>query len=127
MNDKNEKIEINPEMLIGGVKINYYFHCPTQLWYFCKGIYCEHTSDLVEFAKYLEDNYYDSGKRNILVEKINIDIIKIRDKVIVIEIKPKSKWKETHKWQLLYYLWYLKNIKNIRNVEGVLVYPFEKK
>jgi len=73
--NSEQAIEIDPEMLIGGVKVNYYFHCKTQLWLFSHFITQEQDSDLVILGRLLEEKSFKEIKtRNVLIDqKISID------------------------------------------------------
>jgi CRISPR-associated exonuclease Cas4 len=124
---RNEGIEI--ELLIGGIKVSYYFICKSKLWLFSHFITQEKESELVLIGKILEEMFFKEIKsKNVLIDtKISIDFIKTKDKVVLHDIKKSSKFKEAHYYQMLYYLWYLKNIKGVEKLEGVINYPKEKK
>ena len=49
---------------ISGEQINYYFICKTKLWLFSHKIEMEHSSDLVLFGKYLDENTYKKEKKD---------------------------------------------------------------
>ena len=123
-----EKIAIEPEMLVGGVKVNYYFHCKTQLWLFSHYITMEQ-EDVVTIGKVIESDVFNRIKtKNVLIDnKISVDFVKRKEELLVFEIKKSSKFDNLHYYQILYYLWYLKNIKGIAKIKGVLTYPLEKK
>ncbi len=116
-------------MLIGGIKVNYFFHCKTQLWLFSHFVTQEQESDLVVLGKILEESVFKEIKsKNILIDQtVSLDFIKKGTTLIVFDIKKSSKFYEAHYHQLLYYLWYLKKIKGISNVKGILSYPKEKR
>lgn len=124
-----QEFEIDPEMLIGGIKVNYYFHCKTQLWFFSRFVTQEHESELVIIGKILEEIAFKNIKRkNIIIDQtISIDFVKDKEEIILYDIKKSSKFEKAHYYQMLYYLWYLKNIKSIKNVVGIISYPKEKK
>ncbi len=123
----NSDLEI--ELLIGGIKVSYYFICKSKLWLFSHFITQEKESELVLIGKILEEMFFKEIKsKNVLIDtKISIDFIKTKDKVVLHDIKKSSKFKEAHYYQMLYYLWYLKNIKGVEKLEGVINYPKEKK
>lgn len=123
------KIEIDPELLVGGVKVNYFFHCKLQLWLFSHFITLEQESDMVLLGKIIEEMAFKEIKTKTIMidEKISIDFIKRKDTLVLHEIKKSSKFKEAHYYQMLYYLWYMKNIKGIENICGVINYPKEKR
>lgn len=125
----SEKLEIDPEMLTGGTKINYFIHCKTQLWLFSQFILQEKESELVLIGKILENLFFKEAKvKNVLIDsKVSIDLIRKGEKLIIQDIKKSSKFEKAHYYQMLYYLWYLKNIKGIANLEGIVSYPNERK
>jgi len=127
--NSEEKIEMDAEMLVGGIKVNYYFHCKTQLWLFSHFLTQEQESDLVILGKVIEDSVFkDIKARNIIIDQtISLDFVKKGNTLIVLDVKKSSKFFEAHYHQLLYYLWYLKKVKGISNVKGILSYPKERK
>lgn len=115
------------DLLVGGIKVNYYFHCKRQLWLYAHFITQEHESDLVELGKLIsEKSFKEIRAKDVIIDgKVSIDMIRKGEKIIVYEIKKSSKFGIAHYYQLLYYLWYLKR-KGV-NAEGILSYPKERK
>lgn len=111
---------------INGTKINYYFVCKTQLWFFSHHIQMEHNSEDVLEGKLLHETSYKKEKEYLIDNKINIDYIKNKDPVEIHEIKKTKKKEKAHKYQLLYYMYYLKKEKEIGNIIGYLNYPLIK-
>jgi CRISPR-associated exonuclease Cas4 len=124
-----EEIEIDPEMLIGGVKVNYFFLCKTKLWLFSHFITQEQESELVILGKIFENiTFKEVRVKNILIDqKISIDFIKSKKGLILHDVKKSSKLSTAHLYQLLYYLWYLKTLKGINRLKGIINYPKEHK
>jgi CRISPR-associated exonuclease Cas4 len=122
-------LEIDPEMLVGGTKINYFIHCKTQLWLFSHFILQEKESELVLIGKIVESIFFKEMKmKNIIIDsRISIDIIRKGENLVIQDIKKSSKFERAHYYQMLYYLWYLKNIKGIVKLEGMITYPNERK
>ena len=84
----------------------------------------EQESDLVKIGYYIDMLYKEKNKyeRKIIIDKISPDILKrVKDIVIVIEVKKSDKFREAALWQLKYYLWYLKQLGI--NAKGKLVIP----
>lgn len=127
--NSEEKIEIDSEMLVGGVKVNYFIHCKTQLWLFSHFITQEQESDLVLLGKIIEkETFKEIKNKDITIDqKISIDFIKKKHTLILHDIKKSSKFEEAHYYQMLYYLWYLKRIKGVENVKGIINYPKERR
>jgi len=124
-----ETVEIDPEMLIGGTKVNYFIHCKTQLWLFSYYICMERESELVAIGKILESVFFREERlKNVMIDlKISLDFVKSDRRLVVKDVKKSSKFEKAHYYQMVYYLWYLKNIKGVPNVEGVITYPKEKR
>jgi CRISPR-associated exonuclease Cas4 len=125
----SEELETDPEMLIGGTKVNYFIHCKTQLWLFSQFILQEKESEFVLIGKILESLFFKEVKvKNVLIDsKISIDLIRRGERLIIQDIKKSSKFEKAHYYQVLYYMWYLKNVKGIANLEGIISYPNERK
>jgi len=123
----NDIIDIS--MYIGGVKVNYYIHCKTQLWLFSHQVTFEHSSEDVIIGKVLEQQAYIRMRlKNVQIDSIIALDFVYRDKeLVVVDVKKSSKFKIAHYYQVLYYIWYLKKIKGIENVRGEIRYPTEKK
>lgn len=113
---------------ISGEQINYYFICKTKLWLFSHKIEMEHSSDLVLFGKYLDENTYKKEKKDFIIDnKIQIDFIKKEKLIELHEIKKSQTMENAHKFQLLYYIYYLKKNKGIENIVGYINYPTHRK
>jgi len=125
----SQEPEIDLDMLIGGVKVNYFVLCKTKLWFFSHFISQEEDSELTAIGKIIESLFFrDVKTKNIIVDsKISLDFVKRSGKLIIYDVKKSSKLKAAHYYQMLYYLWYLKKIKGIENVEGRITYPTERK
>jgi len=108
------------DLRITGVKVAYYFVCPTKLWLFSHNISMEHESDYVQIGKLIHETSY-KGRDGVNIDEIAIDFIKRGDVIEVHEVKKARSIEEAHKMQLLYYLYYLKK-KGIKAV-GYIDYP----
>lgn len=119
---------IDQNAFLKGIQINYYIVCPTKLWLFSHFDTMEHSSDLVNLGKLLQENSFTKAKKDLIIDqKIAIDFIKKGNKLILHEIKKSNKIERAHVTQLLYYLFYLKHTKRIENLEGVINYPSQRK
>ena len=115
------------QLRIIGTQINYYFICKTKLWLFSHHIQMEQESDLVAIGKLLHSQSYKDEKEFTIDNLISIDFIKKQDYLELHEVKKSNKMKESHEYQLLYYMYYLKNEKGIENIKGVINYPTIRK
>jgi len=119
---------LDPKTIFTGTQINYYIICPTKLWLFSHFTTMEQESELVSLGKILQKTSFQQVEKDLVIDqKISIDFIKKRDKIILHEIKKSSKLEKAHVIQLLYYIYYLKHEKNIKNVEGIINYPSKRK
>lgn len=115
------------EYLPTGTEINYFFICPTKLWFFSHNIRMEKGSDDVGIGRLVHETSYSREKKNILIDdKIAVDFIRKGELLVIHEVKKSKKMEYAHELQLQYYLWYLKRIKKICNVSGMLDYPLLK-
>ena len=112
------------DMHITGVKVAYYYICPTKLWLFSHDITMEKESELVSLGKLIHETSY-RGHKEVQMEDIAIDFVKKGEKIEVHEIKKSRKMEKAHKMQVLYYLYYLKN----RGIDalGIIDYPKARK
>lgn len=125
---QNFQLLLEEKALFTGVQINYFIHCRTQLWYFSRFLTREQESELVILGKILHEITFRNVKKDILIDqKISIDFIKKRDKLILYDVKKSDKFQEAHYYQMLYYLYYLKNEKGIESAEGQINYPTKRK
>ncbi len=108
------------EVRITGVKVAYYYICHTKLWLFSHNITMEKDNELVELGKLIHSNTY-RHYREVHIDDIAIDFIRVGEKIEVHEIKKSKKMEKAHLMQLLYYLYYLKQ-RGIDAV-GVIDYP----
>ncbi len=94
-------------MKITGTHIAYYFICKRKLWFFCKGIRCEHESDAVRMGRHIHETSYKRKKKEIRVDGVIVVDWIDHDEKIIHEVKKSDKMEESHTWQLKYYMWYL--------------------
>ena len=115
-------------MQVTGTHIHYYFNCHRQLWLFANGINMEHTSEDVSFGKLIHETTYQHRAdrfREVEIGPVKIDFYDQKNKIIH-EIKKSSKLKESHIWQVRYYIYILEQA-GIEGVSGILEYPKERK
>lgn len=118
----------NKKVFFTGTQISYYFICPTKLWLFSHFITMEQESDVVALGKSIHKTTYSSQKKELIIDqRIGIDFIQKKEKIIVHEIKKSDKLEKAHIMQLLYYLFYLKYEKGVNKIEGIINYPLKRK
>lgn len=110
---------------VSGVMIYYHYVCDRKLWYFSHQLDMEHTSDLVQIGKLIDEESYSREKKHIMVEDmISIDFL--QSWRIVHEVKKSRSVEIASIWQLKYYMWILEN-KGIEIEKGILDFPKIKK
>ena len=115
---------LEEEVRITGVQVSYYIICKRKLWLFSNYIQFEEFSDYVQIGKIISE---ESFKREVYKEvfvgdTLRIDFLKIRDEVIVHEVKKSRTLEEAHIWQVKYYIYKLKNY-GIKCNRGIIHYP----
>ncbi len=113
-------------MWITGLMVNYYFICPTKLWFFSRGITLEQESDLVLLGRLVHQEFYGRERKNVVLGRIALDFIRKGDIWEINEVKRSGKMEEADVWQVKYYLYYLEKNYGIR-ARGVIRYPRERK
>ncbi|MEM4359425.1 MAG: CRISPR-associated protein Cas4 [Candidatus Bilamarchaeaceae archaeon] len=109
-------------MEINGTEVNYYFSCPTKLWYFRHRLQMEQTSDLVAIGRIIHETAYKNERKNIRTEHIAIDFIHKDNVVEIHEIKKSPRIEKAHEMQALYYLYFLKK-RGIVKTKAIIDYP----
>ena len=100
-----------------GAMIYYYYVCDRKLWYFAHHLNMEHTSDLVQMGKLIDEESYKREKKHIMVdEMISIDFL--QSWKIVHEVKKSKSVEIASIWQLKYYMWVLEK-KGIEIEKGI--------
>ena len=115
------------ELYIRGIEVYYSAVCPTKLWLFSRGLGREHESEYVILGRILHEKHYSRRVKNIHVdEKVSIDFITYRDRIIIHEVKRSDVVEEADKLQIQYYILTLLN-KGVERVYGIIHYPRKKR
>ena len=111
---------------MNGTLIWYYFICKREVWLMARNLGPDQEDSNIDFGRFLNEQVYQRDKKEISIGNIKLDILK-KDKgqLIVGEVKKSSKFIESARMQLAFYLYELEN-KGI-NATGVLMFPKEKK
>ncbi|TZE81608.1 CRISPR-associated protein Cas4 [Calorimonas adulescens] len=113
------------EVKITGVKINYFFYCKRQLWFFTHHINMESNSIDVEIGKEVHEEYFNRNKKEIAIDEI-IAVDFVDNNGIIHETKKGKKLDRGDKYQILYYIYYLQN-KGVKNSKAVVHFPLYNK
>ncbi len=111
---------------INGTLIWYYYICKREVWLISHGINADQDNENMELGRFIHENSYSRNKKEIDFEHMKVDIIDNKDGSIIIqEIKKSSKYSQSARMQLLYYIYELK--KSVPEVEGILLFPEERR
>ncbi len=104
----------------------YYYICPREVWLMAHEINPEQDNPLMEIGGLIHEDSYKREKKEISVGGMKIDVIKKEGGELVVgEVKKSSRFEQSAKMQLAYYLYNLKSI-GIK-ARGELLIPKEKK
>jgi len=113
------------ELAVNGTLIWYYYICKREVWLIAHGIEPPQENELISIGRLIHEEYYKKFKKELFVDnKIKIDILE--GKKVIGEVKKSSKYLESAKMQLAFYLYYLKTTKG-KKLEGELLIPEERK
>ena len=113
------------DFIANGTLIWYYYICKREVWLIAHGIEPPQENEFISIGRLIHEEYYRKFKKELLVDnKIKIDILE--GKKVIGEIKKSSKYLESAKMQLAFYLYYLKTVKG-EKLEGELLIPEERK
>lgn len=109
---------------MNGTFVWYYYVCKRELWLIAHSIAPEQDTDNIALGKHIQDLFYKDERKEFLIDNtIRIDIV--RDRLIG-EIKKSSKFLQSARMQVAFYLWYMKTYKGVL-MDGVILIPEERK
>ena len=113
------------EITIGGTLIWYYYICKREVWLIGHGIEPEQDSDYIALGRHIHEIFYCRRKRELTIDNtIKIDILPGRR--VIGEIKKSSRYLESARMQVAFYLYYMKKEKGVP-MEGFLLIPEERR
>ena len=111
---------------VSGVLFQMYGICKRQVWLMAHKLVPDQENTYMELGKLIGESSFNRDKKKIMLENIELDIIRSNDGDLVIgEVKKSSKALHSARLQLSYYLYRLKQ-KGIQ-AKGLLLVPKEKK
>lgn len=114
------------DISVNGTLVWYYYICKREVWLMSRSIVGDQDNKFMDIGRFIHENSYSRDKKEISIGNIKVDIIKKnKGNVLVGEMKKSSKFKESARMQLAYYLYKLKEYGI--DGEGVLMFPKEKK
>jgi CRISPR-associated exonuclease Cas4 len=113
------------EMPVTGTDIWYYFICKRESWLMSHRIAPDEDDENIEIGRFIHEYRYGREKKEVSVETIKMDRIKKeKGQLVVQEIKKSSRFKESARYQLLYYLDTLRQMGI--EAKGELLFPEER-
>lgn len=114
------------EISVNGTLIWYYYICKREVWLMSRSIVADQDNKHMDIGRFIHENSYSRDKKEVSIGNIKVDIIKKNNgNVLIGEMKKSSKFKESARMQLAYYLYKLKEYGI--DGQGVLMFPKEKK
>lgn len=111
---------------VTGTYIWYYFICKREVWLLAHGIEADQQHEDMKMGNVIHEYSYGREHKEIQFGHSKFDIVSKKDgKLIIGEMKKSSRFIESSRMQLLFYLKQLHN--NNINAEGMLMFPDEKK
>ncbi|MEG3069742.1 MAG: CRISPR-associated protein Cas4 [Peptococcaceae bacterium] len=96
---------------VTGTDIWYYFVCKRELWLMMRKIAPDQEDENVDIGRFLHEYYSKRGKEEIDLGSGKIDRLKkVKGKLIAQEIKKSARFRESSRFQLLFYLYQLKKM-----------------
>lgn len=112
-------------MDIGGTLIWYYYICKREVWLIGHGIEPEQENDYIALGRHIHEIFYQRRKKELTIDNtIKIDILPGRR--VIGEIKKSTRYLESAKMQLAFYLYYMKKEKGVK-MDGLLLVPEERR
>ncbi|MCF6094010.1 CRISPR-associated protein Cas4 [Microaerobacter geothermalis] len=114
------------EMEVTGTHIWYYYICHREVWMIVHQLAPDQEDDNIEIGRFLSEHTYQRNKKEVVIGNIKVDRIrKEGEQLIIGEVKKSSRYKQSARFQLLYYLDTLRNMGI--QAKGELLFPEEKK
>lgn len=114
------------DISVNGTLVWYYYICKREVWLMSRSMVGDQDNNFMDIGRFIHENSYSRDKKEISIGNIKVDIIQNnKGKILVGEMKKSSKFKESARMQLAYYLYKLKEYGI--DGEGVLMFPKEKK
>lgn len=111
---------------VNGTLIWYYCICPREAWLMARQITPDEDDPNVVIGRFLHEQRYAREKKEILLDGGKLDVVKLQDESVVVrEVKKSSRYMESARMQLLYYLKLMK--EHGIEARGELLFPEERK
>lgn len=114
------------EFYVTGTYIWYYCICKREVWLLAHGIEADQQDDAMRIGAMIHENAYERSRKEMEFGDSKFDVIKSeKGRLVVGEVKKSSKYVESSKMQLLFYLMQLEEAGI--HAEGEVLFPEEKR
>lgn len=114
------------EIKVNGTLIWYYHICKREVWLMSRKINPDQDNANIDLGRFIHENSYKRNKKEIAIGNIMVDVVDKSNGYLVLgEIKKSSKFEDSARMQLAYYLLELR--RHGLDGKGRLVIPKEKK
>jgi CRISPR-associated exonuclease Cas4 len=111
--------------IVNGTLVWYYYICKREVWLIAHGIEPPQENEKIVLGRLVHQEHYRKFKKELLVDnKIRIDVLESGK--LIGEVKKSSRYLESAKMQLAFYLYYLE-VEKGEKLEGELLIPEERK
>ncbi len=108
---------------ITGTLIWYYYVCEREVWLISHGLEADQSNEYMEIGRIIHENSYQRSKKEVNLGHIKVDLIgRQGNKVVLGEVKKSSRFKESARMQLAFYLLELEE----RGIEAIGYIQFPK-
>lgn len=117
--------------MVDGIRVNgtliwYYHICKREVWLMARNINPDPDDANLDLGRFIHENSYSREKKEISIGNVVVDVVSKKDGYLILgEVKKSSKFEESAKMQLAYYLLELK--RHGLDGKGTLMFPKEKK
>lgn len=116
----------NQEINVNGTLVWYYFICPREVWLIAHQINPDEDNANVNLGRFIQDYSYPRERKEILVGHSKMDVFRVsKEGLIVGEVKKSSRYRDSARMQLAFYLSELKQRGIV--AKGELRFPREKR
>ncbi|WP_352404287.1 CRISPR-associated protein Cas4 [Sporanaerobacter acetigenes] len=114
------------DLNVNGTLVWYYFVCKREVWLMAHSIVPDQDDENIDLGRFIHENSYAREKKEIKIGDVKVDVLNKKNGYLMVgEVKKTSKYLESAKMQLAYYLLELK--RHGLEGSGVLMFPKERK
>lgn len=111
---------------VNGTLVWYYFVCKREVWLMAHSLVPDQDDVNIDLGRFIHENSYIREKKELTIGNVKVDVLSKKDGYLMVgEVKKTSKYTESAKMQLAYYLLELK--RHGLEGTGVLMFPKERK